>query len=401
MNNSNSSAVKTIIQFVLLIVFVVILSLISTRIWGGKPEILPDFDQLKMEESMTVGQFGQANNLSNPMLKEIFSLASRSDLEKPLADYGTLAGVKAMVIKKAALAAEHGSKNWVKILIKFILWFGFLITVFVFFKNRKITSAARKAALALAVLIFGIVMGSDPSPMGTVKDAIHLFGATGAIFPPRMIALCVFLAIVFVANKYICAWGCQVGVLQDLIFHLNRTDKKTAVMGRQVKVPFTVSNGIRVAFLAMFTFFAFSWGMDIVEPIDPFKIYKPASLAAVGIAFLAVLLVASLFVYRPWCHFFCPFGLAGWLVEKAARVRINVDYTSCVACEKCATACPSTVMEAILKQEKKTIPDCFACYTCRDICPTASIRFSTDKRTAPPPGHFDGKDKGQSDRIQK
>jgi formate hydrogenlyase subunit 6/NADH:ubiquinone oxidoreductase subunit I len=48
-------------------------------------------------------------------------------------------------------------------------------------------------------------------------------------------------------------------------------------------------------------------------------------------------------------------------------------------------------MEAILKQNRKTIPDCFACYTCRDVCPTNSISFSARNRTMPPHGHFDKK----------
>ena len=98
-------------------------------------------------------------------------------------------------------------------------------------------------------------MGSDPSPMGTVKDAIHLFGAAGAIFPPRMIALLVFLAMVFLANKYICAWGCQVGTLQDLIFRLNQTDNMKTIIARQIKVPFIISNSVRIIFILIFSTF--------------------------------------------------------------------------------------------------------------------------------------------------
>ena len=243
------------------------------------------------------------------------------------------------------------------------------------------------------MIIFGVIMGSDPSPMGTVKDAIHLYGSSGAVFPPRMIALSVFLLIVFIANKYICAWGCQVGVLQDLIFRLNQTDKQNAILGKQIKVSFAISNGIRFLFLMVFTVAAFAWSTDIVDPIDPFKIFKPAYMGLAGLLFVGILLITSLFIYRPWCHFFCPFGLVGWLVEKASRIRISVDYQTCIACQKCASACPSTVMGAILKRDKITIPDCFACYTCRDVCPTDSISFSTRKRTLPPPGHFDHKKK--------
>ncbi len=232
-----------------------------------------------------------------------------------------------------------------------------------------------------------------------MKDAIHLYGSARGIYPPRMIALAVFLMIVFLANKYICAWGCQAGVLQDLIFHLNRTDKNRPILGRQFKASFFMTNTVRVAFLTVFGIRAFGWGTDIIEPIDPFGIYKPLHLGLVGATGIGIILVASLFVYRPWCHFFCPFGLVGWCVEKISRVRISVDYDTCIACGKCAMACPSTVMGAILRRDKRTIPDCFACYTCRDACPTSSIRFTGRKRTLPPAGHF--QEKGNAEVAER
>jgi polyferredoxin len=305
-----------------------------------------------------------------------------------LSEYGTPEQVKSLATKKVALATEHASKNWVKIPIKFALWFAFLVTLFVSLRKRSAYAALRKKLLFASVLIFGVVMGPDPSPMGTVKDAIHLYGSARGIFPPRMIALTLFLAIAFLVNKYICGWGCQAGVLQDLIFRLNQTEKQTTILGRRFKPPFALTNSVRVLFLAAFTSVAFAWGMDIIEPIDPFRIYKPAYLTLGGGAFIAAILIASLFTYRPWCHFFCPFGLVGWLVEKISLMKVSVDYETCIACQKCAAACPSTVMGAILRQDKKTIPDCFACYTCRDVCPTESIRFSSRKRTLPPEGHF-------------
>ena len=394
------SPVKTTTLFLSLIALVVIVSMISNRLWGGKPETLPKPGEWTIKGEMTLEEFGKANGLSNPALKSIFGLQTKSDLQKRLSEYGTAEQIRSLIIKQLALAVEHETKNWVKILIKFCLWFAFLIMLFIVFRGRKISPVFRKTTLFIAVLMFGVLMGSDPSPMGTVKDAIHLYGSTRAIFPPRMIALSVFLIVVFVANKYICAWGCQIGVLQDLIFRLNQTDKRKAILGTQVKVPFALSNSIRFIFLGVFTVVAFVWGIDIIEPFDPFKIYKPAYLGVTGVLFVGILLIMSLFVYRPWCHFFCPFGLVGWLVEKVSRIRISVDYETCIACQRCATACPSTVMGAILKQNKKTIPDCFACYACRDVCPTESIHFSTKKRTLPPPGHFDKKIKPEDGKQE-
>ena len=387
------SRTKTITSVAVLLVLVITFSVVSDRIWGGKPEALPESGKLEMKEGMTVLAFGRANNLANPVLKEIFGLRTKADLGKKLEEYGSPAEITAMVSKRLALAAERASKNWVKIPTKFALWFLFLAVVFVTMKKRKLTPVLRNWLLFISLMVFGVAMGSDPSPMGTVKDAIHLYGSAKAIFPPRMIALAIFLAIVFLVNKYICAWGCQVGVLQDLLFRMNRRDKNKAIIGRQIKVPFAVSNTVRIVFFSLFSLIALFWGHDIIGPIDPFKIYKPLYLGGAGILFAGAVLLASLFLYRPWCHFFCPFGLVGWLVEKISRVRISVNYETCIACEKCATACPSTVMGAILRRNKKTIPDCFACYTCREVCPTDSISFSTRKRVFPPQGHFRKKER--------
>ncbi|MBN1865606.1 MAG: hypothetical protein JW808_11975, partial [Victivallales bacterium] len=165
---------RTAIYFIVIIVFVVGLSIISTGIWGGKPEQPQTITDLTIDKEMTVAQFGQANALPNTALKEIFDLKAQSDLGKKLDEYGTPDQIASMVIKKMALAAEHASKNWIKIPIKFGLWFIFLSTVFIISKKRKVASNVRNWLLIAAVFIFGVVMGSDPSPMGTVKDAIHL-----------------------------------------------------------------------------------------------------------------------------------------------------------------------------------------------------------------------------------
>jgi polyferredoxin len=144
---------------------------------------------------------------------------------------------------------------------------------------------------------------------------------------------------------------------------------------------------VRIVFFIALCIAAIAWATDIVSPIDPFTIFKPAKFSVVGAVFTGLILLVSLFVYRPWCHIFCPFGLLGWIAEKLSIYKIKVNYDTCIACRICAEACPATVMEAILKQDR-VIPDCFSCGTCQAVCPTKSITFDKGCRSKPPTGKF-------------
>ena len=118
--------IKTVVLFLLVVVIIIILSLLSNRLWGGKPEKLPEPTDLIIQDEMTLDMFGEANNLSNPTLKEIFHLKDKTELQKKLHEFGTPDQIRSLVKKEMALAAEHASKNWVKIPVKFGLWLIFL-----------------------------------------------------------------------------------------------------------------------------------------------------------------------------------------------------------------------------------------------------------------------------------
>lgn len=387
MDEKNKKAL-IVLKVITLMAGVVLLSLLSTALWKGKTEQIPNGPPLVLTDGMTIADFGRENGLPTEVLKKAFELKSKEELNKTVE---SLKIPRDEIVRKAdkarTLAAEYESKNWVKIPLKFGLWILFLAGLFVLMRRGKITPGLRRGSYLAAIVLFGVILGSDPGPMGTIKDAIVLFAGKGVIFPPRMVALTVFLLLVFFANKFICSWGCQAGTLQDLIFRLNRNKKDTAGVMKQYRPPFFLSNTIRIAFFLIFTLVAFAWSTDLIEAIDPFKIYKPSAIGLGGGIFIGLLLIGSLFVYRPWCQFFCPFGLVGWLIEKVSLFRIIVNHDTCIGCRACEKACPSTVMGAILKQDK-VVPDCFSCGNCIEVCPTKSVQLATGKRGRPPEGRF-------------
>ncbi|MBW2181719.1 MAG: hypothetical protein JRG81_15340, partial [Deltaproteobacteria bacterium] len=104
---NTESPTKTLIFFIFLIVLVIGLSIISNQLWQDKPETLPEFDELIISEQMTITEFGQTNNLANPMLKEVFDLKTKEDLKKQLKEYGSPEQISSLIVRKMALAAEH------------------------------------------------------------------------------------------------------------------------------------------------------------------------------------------------------------------------------------------------------------------------------------------------------
>jgi polyferredoxin len=105
-----------------------------------------------------------------------------------------------------------------------------------------------------------------------------------------------------------------------------------------------------------------------------------------GAAFAGLILVAGLVLCRPWCHFFCPFGLLGWLLERLAILKIRIDRKACDGCGLCAEACPSSAMATIL-QDRRTVPDCFACASCIAACPKGAVSLRAWQRNPrPAPG---------------
>jgi polyferredoxin len=358
-----------------LVALVIAGSLLSGSLWGTRQVKANLSGPLIYSRGMTAAQFAEANNLPLEVATASFGSRAFSSLfyeMKPLPPDG----LRATVERELVLYNEAASKNWLKIILKFVMWVAFLTAAFPLLRRGLMTGSLRNWVYFAAVLIFGVALGADPSPMGTVKDAITLYFINGAIFLPRLKAFAFFLLLVVVANKFICSWGCQLGVLQDLLFRLGR-----GAGLKSWRPPFLFTNTVRVLLLIALVLAAMM-GSDIIAPIDPFKIYSPLDLGLWGAGFVTLLLGASFFLYRPWCHLACPFGLAGWLAEKVSLYRIKVDYDKCVACGACERACPSTVMGAILRQDR-AIPDCFSCGDCLAACPSGAVSFSAGRRGRP------------------
>jgi ferredoxin len=70
----------------------------------------------------------------------------------------------------------------------------------------------------------------------------------------------------------------------------------------------------------------------------------------------------SIFIYRPYCRFFCPFGALAFLFGKVSPLKIRrTPY--CTECGICEKICPT--LEGFDISEKG---ECYYCYRCIDFC---------------------------------
>jgi hypothetical protein len=175
---------KVFIPFAVLVAAVVGLSFLSSRLWGGPQEGQVKDRVLVIEASMTVAQFSQRNQLPPALLKRVFDMGSPVDQQRPVAAFGmSTEQIARKTQRLLALRAEGGSKNWVKILVKFGLGLGFLVFMFFLMVRSRVTATNRRWLLLAPVVAAGaggcLRRGAriGPQPDGNCQG--HLCAAGG------------------------------------------------------------------------------------------------------------------------------------------------------------------------------------------------------------------------------
>jgi polyferredoxin len=221
-------------------------------------------------------------------------------------------------------------------------------------------------------------------PMGGL-ETLYKFITTGGKYVSHahlsnLVVLVGTLAVALVARNAFCGWLCPFGFVQDMVSSLSAfVQKRVPALRRAVKTLKTRGAGLAVLdrYLRFVKYGVLAWavggaayfGFMVFRDYDPYAAMWNLLELSIGPggAVLAALLIASLFVERPWCRYACPLGAATGLLGALSPVYLKRESDACKACAVCTKACPMGLPVHTATTIKHV--DCIGCLECVDECP--------------------------------
>lgn len=195
---------------------------------------------------------------------------------------------------------------------------------------------------------------------------IQAFFMAGLVltFLPRygMIGKWLFWTILFV-GVFFCGWVCPFGSIQDWLAKIARFLKLP-----RYQVPKHIQQYLVLSRYAFYVLGIAGIVFSILNARSAFnhRLFQNNLEIASGMV-LAVFLIVSLFIDRPFCNYFCMKGAEYGILGVLRVVGIKRDNSKCIHCKVCDRNCPMNI--EVEKTDFVRHPNCINCMTCVSVCP--------------------------------
>lgn len=187
-------------------------------------------------------------------------------------------------------------------------------------------------------------------------------------------------------GRMICGFLCPFGLVQELLFRIPFVKKLRSLPGERglrflrffflavfvILLPMTVADAVGVGEP---WFCKYICPAGTLEGGIPLVLLNEGLRRAVGFLYtwklliLAVVLLLSVILFRPFCRYICPLGALYGLFHKVSFCRFKVDEAKCTKCGACQMVCG---LDIPVWQKPNSI-DCIRCGECKKVCPTGAI----------------------------
>lgn len=187
-------------------------------------------------------------------------------------------------------------------------------------------------------------------------------------------------------GRFVCGWLCPFGLVQDLLHKIPFPKKIKTFRGDKLL------RKLKYVILAVFVILLPLYLVDIMDQGSPYfcKLICPAGTLEGGIplvllnksmrraigwlyvwknVLLAVAVLLSILIYRPFCKYICPLGAIYSVFNPISVFKYKVDKNKCTQCGACAKVCKMQVNPS----KTPNHPECIRCGQCKKICPTGAI----------------------------
>lgn len=215
------------------------------------------------------------------------------------------------LIQQAAISYEPSGFDFSHLKEFGVFVFLLGLAIYLNWKKPKNLPTLRLLLLTLSLIYFGFLLHQGLCPIATLQ----------MVFVSReKVVLTFFIFLVFLLplittllfSPIFCHFLCPIGAIQELIFRVSRKFGKIPTLARFPKILLYLP--YLVLFLVALGSAHFS--TTIFCKLDPFGEVFGCNPASWKLPFLIAFFITSLFIYRPFCLFFCPLGAIFKFLEK-------------------------------------------------------------------------------------
>lgn len=179
---------------------------------------------------------------------------------------------------------------------------------------------------------FGFYRQGCICSVGSVQNvALALFNDGYTIPLSALLFFIIPLLFALAYGRVFCAGVCPLGAIQEL------TGFKPVKLPKTVEI---ILASVPFIYLALAVLFASTNSQFIICRYDPFIGIFRLDATYTMIIFGTLLLLAGIFVNRPYCRYLCPYGVLLNVFSRFAGKHLTITPAECTNCRLCEEACP-------------------------------------------------------------
>jgi polyferredoxin len=199
-------------------------------------------------------------------------------------------------------------------------------------------------------------------------------GIINDIHPSGLFIFIAIIALGIILKKAFCGWLCPIGTLSEALWMLGKK-----LFGSNLRVPKWIDTPLRSVKYLLLLFFVYSIIQMDVPTLKEF-VYSPynkvadikmylffADISSFALWTLIIFAVLSIVIKNFWCRYLCPYGALLGLLSFLSPLKITRRTVTCVDCELCTKACPSSI--DVHTAKRVWSDECMSCYACIEVCP--------------------------------